>query len=513
MRTDFDVKVRKVIFEEVYDKIYREAEDVYPEMYREGEGNRLEEGIWGITDEKMDNVWRRNDGMSVVGYGVGETISLTVILRVGMIGGGSLRGRLAGRPVGTSDTALRFTSNDCTLRSGEGERIIKVTAEGALPDWPTQLVETVQWRFDTVRGGEKRSKGIGRSGPHGVLVTFGPPIEEEVYKTDDLRKYEDGATPMRMVEATRRASAIGCTHPVDFIDQLFAAFPSHVLKAWHLPEEKKDKIKRNPRLKEYMRRVDWGKFLHFTDKTDGRLTTEVERERRLVKQGGVWPLADLEEFGGECQAVVRFIRALLRQLGFRGETEEDSVEMRYVAAHAADPYRAVLDAEPIHCSGPNPNREYGLVDYSAEERYYSWTEARQNLRINNFEAFLRYRYKEGRTFYQAWYSGGAHHLMDQGMIERAPQREKDSRIQPEGKRLPREFRRTLLNAFSGLIEYKVVEDLGNESFRRRKGSGTYNEYEDADEYRIREKRPKSREFNEAEDMGKCGIEVTNYWAY
>ncbi len=443
MKAIVPIELNRIEFENAYRRIYKQCGTNWGAK-------------WGRRDVPLDTsrVWRKGRPASVIGYKRGEAVALTVVLEVGQLPGGALRGRLMGTPVGVGDPAFEFVSDDHTLTSNDELRI-SVTGQAPLPNWPTKLERSVEWTFWAERDGERRPKTLCTSGPHTILVTFNAPLQKERYEEGDPRKYEDGGTIPRMEEATKRAEAIGPTDAVDFIRQLFKKFPRHVLKFDHLPSDKKRRGM-EPKNVQYRAKVDWPSFLHVRERTEGT------RDRRLQEQGGVWPLADLEEFSGECQAVVRFICAVLRQLGFQDESVEDSVAIRFVTAHAETPYQPVIGSSPVHCKGPPRSRyQYALADHPVENRLYRWAEIRQDIHFNKFEAFLRYRYRKDGEIYQAWYSGGAAELQsaEKGIIGNTPQREEGDHECPED-RLSAAFRRTLLNAFSALVEYEEVKHDG-----------------------------------------------------
>lgn len=163
-----------------------------------------------------------------------------------------------------------------------------------------------------------------------------------------------------------------------------------------------------------------------------------EQEEAVWDRGGAWPLAVLERYGGECQAIVRFIRGVLMQLGHSRE-----IQVQYVSAdvpHHAGPIPTIC-SDGSACTGPLQNHGYSLVDtpLQAGGQY-----AQNQVKWNNFEAFLVYRYKENGQFFQAWYGGGV------GLVEK-----------PQPEPLTPAFKRTLLEkSFEGVAEWKMVGQGG-----------------------------------------------------
>ncbi len=205
-------------------------------------------------------------------------------------------------------------------------------------------------------------------------------------------------------------------------------------RAWDLARTKKQ-VRDREQKQELVRTLD----AQLTE-LKGVLVAEAEQiDREYKEQSGPWPLAVLERYGGECQAIVRFVVAVLRQLGFRGESDADSVEIWYGAAMAAEnTWEPIIIDEPVACRTPE-NGLYTLMDCPPQKRFYSWPEAEEKVRPNSFEAFLRYRYKKDGQFYQAWYGGGV------GLVG-TPQKE-----QPGEKPLTQAFERELLRtSFAGV---------------------------------------------------------------
>ncbi len=437
VKADLPIWVQDIVFENAYEN-----------MYREMEAGPWGVGKWGNSGRRLDRVWEREGEKKAAVLGCKRDCEMVVrvVLEVGPLPA-PLKGRLIGEPLGEFGAAFRFTSDLFVLTEEEPEKEIRVTGEERLPNWPTQLRGSIQWMFRPERRGGRKvpTKPLCTSGPHTVFVTFDAPVDEG--------EEEDGGTPPRMQEATRRAMEIGPTDPVDFIRRLFANFPSHVLNFEDLSADKQEKIQSHPDLGRYMQQVDWPQFLH-VDKEE----EEVERCRE--EQGRTWPLAELEEFSGECQAIVRFIRGILTQLGV-GRAFGESVSIWYVTADAREPYRPIIKDVPVHCRGPRPQQRYMFVDRPVENRVYR-PEEFSSLRISTFEAFLRYRYREGGSAYQAWYSGGAAHLMASGRISNVPQKEEGETVEDQ---LPTAFTRTLLNAFSALVEYEMIAVGGTFGYR------------------------------------------------
>lgn len=282
-----------------------------------------------------------------------------------------------------------------------------------LGPWPGRRTRTVRWTFIP---DDAEEISLGPSGPHTVFVTFGPPKKEG--------KHEDGASIQRMQEATRRVSEIGpCDYP-ELLDALFKAFPGYVLSREYLTAEENAEIDKNPQLADYMEEVDWPSFLH------GGKETRLERAIMLQEQGGAWPLADLERFGGQCQAILRFVRGVAMQVGLPG-----TLEIKCVTGDFNQPGRAIISDRPQGVRGEG-GKGYYLVDAPVEEgAFYSPLDSRVG--FNRFEAYLRYRYTRNGENRQSWYGGGI------GRNVEEPQNDVPSD----------EVQRRLLGVFKGIAAY------------------------------------------------------------
>ncbi len=479
-----------------------------------------------------------------VSYSRNETMRLQLGLRVwreGETAPSGVQGRIFGRPVHSSKQSFRFQSDEFLLTE-ERDQVV-VVGEAPLPDWPRTLEKEIEWTFR----GDHVKIDLGRSGPHTVFVTFGPPTG---YQEDNQRTYVYGATHARMREATRRVAEIDSCSSVKLIKRLFRQLGDYgvggfeQLSTWDELE-----VEGDTRLKAYMEKVDWPRFFPYInlrsprafsssrrvyldeweaslarivrrcrhlegeiedsrdvirglsrglrdtlrsaledvddalvdaetmeqvdahiDYYSDQASQEIEQERRFIleaereaedlntllqterekirtehrKQGGAWPLAVLEKYGGECQAIVRFVLAVLRQLGFRGESGRGSVEIRYVASEIRNRYflEPIIGEAPVSCRGPRAGQgyRYGLVDRPVKRRSYAASELKhKRIRLKSFQTYLRYVYEDNGTPYQVWYGGGIGQVGD-------PQ-------SCEGPLTPA-FRHELLSKpFAGLIEY------------------------------------------------------------
>ncbi len=287
---------------------------------------------------------------------------------------------------------LTFTA-PATLTNGK----VAVTLEAgsALPDVVKKLDKlSIQWTVLC----KAKTYDAGTSSPHTIYLTIGKPELQG--------KPEDGVTLRRMdkaVEWVGESWAAGKRRPVDIVEFLFGKFPGYVLGFDHLPKRDQKYLDDHPDEKAKLEAVDFSAY----DLSNTR------------NQGGAWPLAEHSKWGGECQAIVRLIRGILKQVGCPGDTQP-----KFVNCDARKPKTAIIRDIGTRCTGPDPNRGYALVDTPVKvgELYDNTS----GIGWNNYEAYMLFTHEGEST----WFGGGM------GRI-------------PKGAD-------PLLTAFYGLAEYEIV---------------------------------------------------------
>ncbi len=135
---------------------------------------------------------------------------------------------------------------------------------------------------------------------------------------------------------------------------------------------------------------------------------------------GAWPAADPElvEFGAECQAICRLSIGMLQQLGSTAE-----LSVVYATADFSKPNEAIIDGHTNdRPSGPDSTKHYVLVDAAVKkgDKYVAPVmdprdstlktppgyEDNNTIGWNNFEAYLRYKFKENGSEKSRWWGGG-----------------------------------------------------------------------------------------------------------
>jgi len=240
-----------------------------------------------------------------------------------------------------------------------GEKVkVTITAKAKLPDQIAKHVAEIAWKVKV--GGEEFDAGP--SGPHTIYATFGPPIEGG--------EREDGATSKRMAKAVEMIGAVGSLDP-------------HTIVAAQMK-----------------------KFKYYTLKRNSSVPEEFGHPQFFNAIFGAWPMADHMSATGECQAIVRFVRGLLRQVNCPGDAKTVVV---WADPEVEDGKKA-LEREHGKGGGLRGSRKrqddgtwwYGcLVDKDPIKEGQVFKSG--EIGLNNFEACLRFDHG-GKVKY---YGGGA----------------------------------------------------------------------------------------------------------
>jgi hypothetical protein len=135
--------------------------------------------------------------------------------------------------------------------------------------------------------------------------------------------------------------------------------------------------------------------------------------------GGVWPLADYMSYYAECQAIVRFVRKIIKQIGAPGDAE-----MVYIYADPNAPLVAKEDGESKADPALHSHPGFALVDQKVTSAdvgkrfppsHTKMPDGSISLGINAYEACLKYTAKDGpegktgplKTYYYPGGTGGS----------------------------------------------------------------------------------------------------------
>jgi hypothetical protein len=253
---------------------------------------------------------------------------------------------------------------------------VHLVADEPLPDRVQKISRKFTWEV-TACGRTFQ----GRSGPHRIYVTFGTPAPEA-----DLPPFPEeplGATLKRMDKA------VELTHPHDSTDPVEAEIGT--------TPPKKITLTRPHAIVAGLS----GSFPHYELRANKSLKA-FSHPDYLNSLGGAWPMADYMEDSGECQAIVRFVRDILKQVGVPG-----TIEIKYVYADPAHPKTGVeADAGDAYDNTP-----LALVDQPVKDSdigkvfppsHTHLSGGRVSMGFNNYEACMKFT-DGGQALY---YPGG-----------------------------------------------------------------------------------------------------------
>ncbi|OOG55626.1 hypothetical protein B0E48_13435 [Rhodanobacter sp. C03] len=218
-----------------------------------------------------------------------------------------------------------------------------------------KLEKTVHVLSNSIHWSTTTSTALSDSTSDTIFVTVDQPR--------DTGNHTHAVTRKRMRMAMELVSPMASTNPHHVVHELMKKIPGYALKA-------------NPAVP--------SKFNH---------------PKYFNNEGGAWPIADYIEYSAECQAIVRFARKIILQLGFPGEAV-----MVYVYADPASPKTAKEDPESTAMPALHHHPGYSLVDQEVTEhdvgRRYPPSQTKMpdgttSMGFNAFEACLKFTAKNG----------------------------------------------------------------------------------------------------------------------
>jgi hypothetical protein len=214
----------------------------------------------------------------------------------------------------------------------------------------------INWRAEA-----DSSLGMGSS-KNTIFVTWGPTLDAA--DPDPNLNRENGATFKRMDTAVEWAEPANSIDEIKVVEYIFTQFDRYVLGLHTLSKAEQDYLLNNRSELDKLKKAGWPTYF---------------------KTGiGAWPMHDHQAWGAECQAICRFCRAIMRQLGARS-----TLEFRTYTADFADPETVLHRATP---SGPTSGRAYALADAKVEIGRTYWDPLpgeEAEVGWNNFEAYLK----------------------------------------------------------------------------------------------------------------------------
>lgn len=229
-----------------------------------------------------------------------------------------------------------------------GSMTLKLTSAGKLEKAVHVLSDSIRWSTTT-------STALSDSTSNTIFVTVDQPREAGDAKHAVTRK--------RMRKAMELVSPMASTNPHHVVHELMKMIPGYALKS-------------NPAVP--------SKFNH---------------PAYFNAEGGAWPIGDYIQYSAECQAIVRFTRKIILQLGFPGEAS-----MVYIYADPASPRTAKEDPEGTASPALHHHAGYSLVDQEVTKddigRRYPPSQTKMpdgttSMGFNAFEACLKFTAKNG----------------------------------------------------------------------------------------------------------------------
>lgn len=252
---------------------------------------------------------------------------------------------------------------DGTVRGGAAQPVTLESAK-ALKNKVYALDGNIAWSAKSKK--TNRKYAAGSSTGHKVFVTLDTPASVAGSR-------EEGITEKRMAASVPLVSAANSNDPHDIV--------SHLM----------------------------GLFNHYTLRKNPAIPAEFNHPTYFNNVGGAWPMADYVNKSGECQAIVRFVHAAIKQVGCPGKADLVVVWADPDVGNGA----TALEATVPPGGGLSGKKKWAgtkwwyacLVDtYPVEGNIYDTTELNSHyMGLNNFEACLRFEH--GGT--KKYYGGGA----------------------------------------------------------------------------------------------------------
>jgi hypothetical protein len=247
---------------------------------------------------------------------------------------------------------------------GSGAQPLTMSGAPALEDKVQMLSGSIQWNAHGQNNGVDYASGS--STGHKLFVTYNTP--ESV-----AGSREEGITEKRMEAAVPLVARANTNDPHDIVAYLMSRFD------------------------------------HYTLRPHPSVPAEFDHPTYFNDIGGAWPMADYINRSGECQAIVRFVRAAIKQVGVPGTADlvvvwsDPDVNGGSTALEEVSPPGGGLNGKTKVVGGKT---WYAcLVDtYPVEGQIYDTQELNAHyMGLNNFEACLRFEHGGVKRYY----GGGA----------------------------------------------------------------------------------------------------------
>lgn len=277
----------------------------------------------------------------------GTTLRLELDLSVDPPDADPIEGTLHGEPTGTASSPELFMVFESALFVGGSASVkLSLTANGALPNEVFDLdFRSIAWKA-TIAG---ETFDLGATGPHHLYVTYDTPNVGGVPMVTPFdakpAPLEDGITDKRMSAAVtltdKRSKETAKTKDAE-TDLFMDRNDPHVIAKILIAAFAGYSLQHDPTVPEVFNQP-------------GYINGSPDKSRT-----GAWPMFDFITQSGECQAIVRFVRGVLMQIGCPGD-----VELVVVYAHAAADNGAIALEDRVIPRDPDATK-YLLVGNKME---------------------------------------------------------------------------------------------------------------------------------------------------
>jgi hypothetical protein len=287
------------------------------------------------------------DVASPIVHNLDKPVKLDLIFRAGPAGACAEKGTIEG----TGPDGITFAA-DVTFKPGK--QTFTLTSTQPTPKEVKEIAMAFAWSAKTELAAYSGTTA------NDCYLTMNKPVSEG--------QPEDGVTRNRARTAVKFVGETASLDPHTIVDKLMKKFPFYTLK-------------RHP-----------------------DVPAEHKHATYFNSTGGAWPMAEFVDKSGECQAIVRFVRGLLKQVGCPGEAKTYVVW----SDPNVDAGNTVLEAEyPRKTLHDRRKTVEGVVWTAAladrDPVAVGTVFTPDTMGMNTFEACLRFRH-DGTTKY---YGGGA----------------------------------------------------------------------------------------------------------
>ncbi len=318
---------------------------------------------WRNTGKVFEPEWVNGKHSKPLSHTFDKEVEVEIEVEVGPEGAEAKNVKLVGKG---STAFMNFEATGIELKAGKSKH--KLKSKGKIPKKVQKFANLkVAWSAEIPEHGAKKSAP---DSEHLLYAIIAEPREEG--------RPEDGATAKRMEKGVEWVASANTLDPHKIVNHCFGKFDHYVLSWSFVSQSKLDYLKKHPDIK---KQIEDDGFATFTDSS----------------VGGAWPLAQWNEYGGECQAMVRCIRGVLTQVGCPGDAA-----VKYVNASADKPYTAQIRSNGTRCNGPKESQgyRYALVDSRVDKgKFY---DDNSGVGWNNYEAYMRFDH-DGKF---GWFGGG-----------------------------------------------------------------------------------------------------------